>query len=54
MPLVVNGRAKTKDWRDKMAASSVCGVCDLPRVEKPTDEDVAMINASYRGPPPTE
>jgi hypothetical protein len=48
MPLVVNGRAKTKDWRDKMAASSVCGVRDLPRAGKLTDENVAMINASYQ------
>jgi len=51
MPLVMNGRAKTKDWRGKMGASSGH---DLSKAGKLTDEDVAMINASYRGPQPTE
>jgi hypothetical protein len=41
-------RAKAKYWRDKMAAADVNDVRDLPRAGKLTDEEVAMINASYQ------
>jgi hypothetical protein len=41
-------RAKTKYWRDKMAAADVNDVRDLPRAGKLTDEEVAMINASFQ------
>jgi hypothetical protein len=40
--------AKAKHWRDKMAAADVNDVRDLPRAGKLTDEEVAMINASYQ------
>ena len=41
-------RAKAKYWRDKMAAAVVSDVRDLPRAGSLTDEEVAMINASYQ------
>jgi hypothetical protein len=41
-------RAKAKYWRDKMAVADVKDVQDLPRAGKLTDEEVAMINASYQ------
>jgi hypothetical protein len=41
-------RAKAKYWRDKMAASGVGDVRDLPRADRLTDEEAAMINASYQ------
>jgi hypothetical protein len=41
-------RAKAKYWRDMMAAAGVNDVRDLPRAGKLTDEEAAMINASYQ------
>ena len=41
-------RAKAKYWRDKMAVADVNDVRDLPRADKLTDKEVAMINASYQ------
>jgi hypothetical protein len=41
-------RSKAKYWRDKMAAAVVSDVRDLPRAGRLTDEEVAMINASYQ------
>jgi hypothetical protein len=41
-------RAKAKYWRDKMATAGVGDVRDLPRADRLTDEEAAMINASYQ------
>jgi hypothetical protein len=41
-------RAKAKYWRDKMGATGVGDVRDLPRADRLTNAEVTMINASYQ------
>jgi hypothetical protein len=45
---MVNGRAKAKYCRNRMAAAAIGDVRDPPRVGKMTGEKVVMINASYQ------